>query len=312
VLNTTKVSTLASASLRDGLEHLTGFLDYLQAECGLALNTRKAYRRDLLKLLDHLAERGLTQLSQMTSADVELFVRQLHDAQLAEATIVRALAATRMFCRYLVQMRILPSDISDGVEGPKRPRHLPAVLSAEAVDALLNAPDPAQDMHALRDQAMLLMLYATGMRASELTRLVMTDVNFSLGIVRVLGKGHKERLVPVAPKALAAVETYLQDSRPQLIRHEVQTLFVSRTGREMSREDVYRLVRKYVKRAAIRTKVSPHTLRHSFATQLLSNGADLRSVQEMLGHSDVSTTQIYTHVDAERIRAVHQQFHPRA
>ncbi len=310
--STTKASPSASVSLRDGVEHLTGFLDYLQAECGLAVNTRKAYRRDLHKFFEHLSSRKVTQLAEITVDDIEMFVRHLHSCQLAEASIVRALAATRMFSRYLVQIRVLPSDISDGVEGPKRPRHLPAVLSGDAVTALINAPDVAEDTHALRDRAMLLMLYATGMRASELTALAITDLNVSLGVVRVLGKGNKERLVPVAPVAQEAVATYLQDYRPQLVRHEVDTLFLSRTGRPMSREDVYRLVRKYVKRAAIRSKVSPHTLRHSFATQLLSNGADLRSVQEMLGHSDVSTTQIYTHVDAERIRSVHRQFHPRA
>ncbi len=310
--STMKASTLASVSLRDGLEHLTGFLDYLQAECGLAVNTRKAYRRDLRKLFDHLASRNVTELRQMSANDIETFVRHLHSCQLAEASVVRALAATRMFCRYLVQMRVLSTDISDGVEGPKRPRHLPAVLSGDAVNALINAPDLAEDTHAIRDRAMLLMLYATGMRASELAGLTLTDLNFSLGVVRVLGKGSKERLVPVAEVAMEAVQTYLDEYRPQLVRHEVDTLFLSRTGRPMSREDVYRLVRKYVRRAAIRSKVSPHTLRHSFATQLLSNGADLRSVQEMLGHSDVSTTQIYTHVDAERIRSVHRQFHPRA
>ena len=291
---------------------LATFLDYLQAECGLADNTRKAYDRDLRRFLSHGVTGGLTALGELSVGHIEVFLRYLRGEGLNDSSICRSLAAVRMFCRFLVIERVLSRDSSDGIDPPKKWRRLPGVLSDEGVQALILAPDAEKDVHVLRDRAILMMLYATGMRASEVVSLELEDVNHNLGVVRVLGKGNKERIIPAAEGALASVDTYCREYRSQLKRHDIATLFLSRSGRPMIREDIYRLVRKYVKRAAIRTKVSPHTLRHSFATQLLVNGADLRSVQEMLGHSDVSTTQIYTHIDTERIRAVHKQFHPRA
>jgi integrase/recombinase XerD len=217
-----------------------------------------------------------------------------------------------MFCRYLVLQGVLVHDPSGSIDSPKMWHRLPTVLDDQAVRLLLEAPDPGQDSHALRDRALLILLYATGMRASELGNLKTTDVNFNLGIVRVLGKGAKERIVPVADEALAGLREYIQQYRPVLQRDaETKTLFLSRTGRGLSREDIYRIVRKYVRRAALRGNVTPHTLRHCFATQLLANGADLRSVQEMLGHADIATTQVYTHVDAARLKAIHKKFHPR-
>jgi integrase/recombinase XerD len=180
------------------------------------------------------------------------------------------------------------------------------------VELLLDAPDSAQDVHALRDRAILILLYATGMRAAELTGLKMGDLNARIGVVRVLGKGSKERIIPVADEAIQVVGRYVQEHRPLLAgRCDSGHLFLSRTGRGLLREDVFRIVVKYVQRVALRGNVTPHTLRHSFATQLLKGGADLRSVQEMLGHADIGTTQIYTHVDAERLKAIHKRFHPR-
>jgi integrase/recombinase XerD len=291
---------------------LATFLDYLQAECGLSLNTRKAYDRDLRRFLTHVTEAGVSELRDLSATHVETFLRYLRAEELGDASVARALAAVRMFCRFLVIERVLQRDISDGIDSPKQWKRLPGVLSDEGVHALIDAPDAGQDVHVLRDRAILMLLYATGMRASEVVSLELDDVNFNLGVVRVIGKGNKERIIPAASEALDAVSEYIRRYRSQLMRHSLATLFLSRSGRPMIREDIYRLVRKYVQRAAIRTKVSPHTLRHSFATQLLVNGADLRSVQEMLGHSDVSTTQIYTHIDTERIRTIHQKFHPRA
>ncbi len=300
------------AQLRNAATHLAGFLDYLQVECGLAANTRKAYHRDLSRLLTHLTASGLDSLGNLSTMHLESFLRAMADSGLAEASVARSLAAVRMFCRYLVLHRVLPRDVSAVVGSPKKWSRLPTVLPDHAVRELLAEPNTVQDVHALRDRAILTLLYATGMRAGELVGIKIDDLNFNLGVVRVLGKGNKERIIPVAQEAMATVREYLDDYRPLLRTGPSTAMFLSRTGRPMAREDVFRLVGKYVRRTSLRGKISPHTLRHSFATQLLSNGADLRSVQEMLGHVDVSTTQIYTHVDSTRLKAIHQRFHPRA
>jgi integrase/recombinase XerD len=282
---------------------LADFLDYLQAECGLAHNTRLAYQRDLRHFFAFLGEAFPGwKLGGLTARHIEAFLRSGRKRNLATASIARSLAAVRTFCRHLVLQQVLPHDASDSLDSPKKWHRLPDVLDDQAVRHLLNAPDAGQDSHALRDRAILILLYATGMRASELAGLKLSDVNFHLGVVRVLGKGGKERIVPVAEEALSAVRYYARQYRPSLLGGaDPKELFVSRTGRPLPREDVFRIVRKYVRRAALRGHVGPHTLRHCFATQLLSNGADLRSVQEMLGHADVATTQIYTHVDAGRL-----------
>jgi len=301
-----------SARLRNTAGLLGGFLDYLQVECGLAINTRKAYHRDLEMFIAHLDEdRALTDLKDLTPTHIESFLRALAVDGLADSSIARRLAAVRMFCKYLVLHRVLERDVSAGIGAPKKWNRLPTVLPDDAVRRLLDEPSESTDVHAARDRAILTLLYATGMRASELAGLAVTDVNFNLGVARVMGKGAKERIVPVADKALAVLDDYLRAYRPLLIGPPSSALFLSRTGRPMAREDIFRLVRKYVRRTAMSGKVSPHTLRHSFATQMLSNGADLRSVQEMLGHADIATTQVYTHVDSARIKAIHKRFHPR-
>jgi len=297
---------------RDADLHLRGFLDYLQAECGLALNTRKAYRRDLARFFACLACGGADDLKDLAARDIEHFLIQSKADGLAVSSIVRALAAVRMFCRYLVLVRVLERDVSDTIDTPKKWRHLPSVLDDPGVRQLIAAPDDGLDGLALRDRAMLLLLYATGMRAGELSGLKINDLNYNLGVVRVFGKGSKERIVPVANEAIQAVRDYISRLRPTLSNDpRQQALFVSKSGQVLPREDVFRIVRKYVARAALRGNVTPHTLRHCFATQLLSHGADLRSVQEMLGHADIATTQIYTHVDAARLKSIHKQFHPR-
>ena len=292
--------------------HLRAFLDYLQAECGLATNTREAYGRDLKYFLGHLSDQKVQDISHILPRHVEGFLREAHRGGLAPSSTARRLASIRMFCRYLVIERVLDRDVSAGVNAPKKWSRLPTVLSEESVQSLLDSPQVEQDAYALRDRAMLIVLYATGIRASELTGMKLGDVNHRLGVVRVLGKGSKERIVPLAESAREAVVQYIEQERHRVLRDPAeQTLFVSRTGKPLTREDVYRIVRKYVLRTAQRSNVSPHTLRHSFATQLLTHGADLRSVQEMLGHADIATTQIYTHVDASRLSAIHKKFHPR-
>jgi integrase/recombinase XerD len=324
--------------------HLRGFLDYLQAECGLALNTRKAYRRDLGKLFAFLETDGARGLKDLSSGRLAAFLSSASHGGLSASSVSRAAAAIRTFCRYLVLQQFLREDPSANVEAPKKWHRLPTVLNEQAADALLAAPNPEEDPYADRDRAMLALLYASGLRASELAGLKVTDLNASLGVLRVLGKGSRERIVPVAQRAIELVQTYLRNSRltgchaltrlrgracepapcpPARTRESMapsvdraarpcDALFLSRAGRPLAREDVFRIVRKYVRRAALRGNVSPHTLRHCFATQLLSHGADLRSVQEMLGHANIATTQIYTHVDASRLKAIHKKFHPRA
>jgi integrase/recombinase XerD len=296
----------------DTSAQLAGFSDYLQAECGLSLNTRKAYGRDLRRFFDYLGDCGLTDIRSLATSHIEGLLRHCRSVELSVATTARHLAAVRMFCKYLVMQHILERDVASSVETPKQWHRLPTVLDNASALGLVYSPEEAQDNFALRDRSILAMLYATGIRASEAAGLAATDVNFHLGIIRVLGKGNKERIVPVAAEALKVLEAYLRQERPTLVMHgKSNTLFLSRTGKPLAREDIFRIVRKYVRRQALRGRVSPHTLRHAFATQLLSRGADLRSVQEMLGHADIATTQIYTHVDANRLKAVHKQFHPR-
>lgn len=301
-----------SAPLPDALPHLVGFLDYIQAECGLAVNTRKAYQRDLRRFLTFLTTQNLAALKDLKPINIELFLKHCKTDGLAISSIGRALAAVRMFCRYLVIQRVLESDVSDVIDTPRKWKYLPTVLDDQAVRQLLAQPEAQTDRMGLRDRAMLAMLYACGVRASELAGLKTLDVNFDVGVARVMGKGSKERIVPVAQAALDAVRQYLREARPSLPGSAEQAnLFLSRTGQPLSREDVFRTVRKYVQRAGLRGNVTPHTLRHCFATHLLAHGADLRSVQEMLGHADIATTQIYTHIDASRLKGIHKKFHPR-
>ncbi len=311
---TTRKPPLPSASSLppDARGHLRGFLDYLQAECGLAQNTRRAYRRDLCRFLAQLDDAAAGDLSRLTAAHVERFLVACRREGLAVASVARGLAAVRMFCRYLVLQHVLPRDVSDVIDAPKKWNRLPTILDDRHVRTLLAEPDDAQDVHALRDRAILTLLYATGMRAAELAGLKVPDLNHTLGVVRVLGKGGKERIIPVADAALDEVRRYVEGDRAAQVGDDrTGPLFLSRSGRALGREDVYRTVRKYVRRAALRGNVTPHTLRHAFATQLLARGAGLRSVQEMLGHADISTTQVYTHLDAARLKAIHKQFHPR-
>jgi len=292
---------------------VTEFLDYLQVECGLSANTRLAYGRDLRGLLTSLAEQGAA-LASLQPTHLEGYLRWARKSRLAASSVARSIAAIRMFCRWLVLQRVLDRDVSQHVDSPRKWHRLPTVLDDASVRLLLDAARSNPRLGP-RDYAMLALLYAAGVRASELTGLDVNDVNFSLGILRVLGKGSKERIVPAAQESLDAVNHYLAALRPALAARSAQhtdRLFLSVRGKPLCRADVYDLVRKYVRQAALRGHVSPHTLRHCFATQMLTHGADLRSVQEMLGHADISTTQIYTHVDSSRLKAIHKKFHPRA
>jgi integrase/recombinase XerD len=286
------------------------FLDYLFIECGLAGSTVEAYKRDLRDFWHHLEERDV-EAGDIGIDDVQSHVIQLHDRGLSVSSIARRLATIKVFLRHLQSSGVLRRDVASLVESPKRWRTIPNTLRYKQVEAILQAPDPCDDLY-LRDVALLELLYATGLRASEVVDLTLEQINLSLGYIRCIGKGRKERIVPLGRAAIDAVDEYLELLRPRLLgdRHH-RALFLSRTGRPLDRTNIWRLVRKYAEAAGIDQRVYPHTFRHCFATHLLAGGADLRIVQELLGHADVTTTQIYTHVDETQLKQVHRTYHPR-
>lgn len=287
------------------------FLSELWAEAGLAENTISAYRTDLVCFADFVECSNLDFRS-IAPVDVQAFLVALKSRDgLAISSIARRSVALKIFCRWCYQNRHIDRDVSSLMEMPKKWKTLPHVLNYRQVDTLLGLPED-DDPLALRDRAILELFYATGVRVSELVGLRIEDVRLDMGYLRCMGKGRRERVVPVGERAVEAVREYLDTLRPQLADgHSTDRLFLSRTGRPIDRTNCWRLVVKYARRMGITGKLSPHTLRHCFATHLLAGGADLRVVQEMLGHADIATTQIYTHVDHSRLKAVHQKFHPR-
>jgi integrase/recombinase XerD len=282
---------------------------YLASERGLAENSLHAYRRDLEDLDAFLSARDLA-LSTAAADDFRAYLQSQTRQRKSTKTVARRLAAIRVFLRYQTAQGDDKQSILQQLERPKPERSLPKVLSKSQVNQLIGAPDPDSRFFA-RDVAILELLYSSGLRASELCDLKLRDVNTSVGCVRVLGKGMKERIVPLGRASVEAIGRYLTESRPKFDKHHSERLFLSRTGKPMDRIALWMLVEKYGRKSGLLNEVSPHTLRHCFATHLIGGGADLRIVQELLGHSDISTTQIYTHVDQSRLKAVHQKFHPR-
>lgn len=287
------------------------FLDYLTVEAGLSDNTILAYGRDLKSFLTYCKSNKIDQLQQIKPTLIRDYMRILTQSQMGEGSIKRSLVAIRMFLRFAKLTGLVEDDFTGILESPKIWQRLPIVCSKQQVVDLLNAPDPGEPFY-LRDKAMLELLYAAGMRAGELAGLKSSDLNLDIGYLRCLGKGSRERVIPIGKVAIAATAEYLKSLRPRLIGpFSDNFLLLSRTGRPMSRIEIWRLVKKYAARAGMPRNLTAHTLRHCFATHLLRGGADLRSVQEMLGHVDIATTQIYTHVDQERLREIHKKFHPR-
>ncbi len=288
------------------------FLNYLTVEAGLSENTILAYGRDLKAFLQYCQSQKISRLGQIKPAVVHKYMRILDEnASKAEGSIKRALVAIRMFLRFARMMGLVEDDFTAILESPKIWQRLPVICSKNKVISIINAP-LADEPYYFRDKAMLELLYATGVRASELAGLKVSDLNLDIGYLRCLGKGSRERIIPLGRAAIAATVDYLQKLRPELAKpHSGDFLLLSRTGRPMSRIEIWRLIKKYAARAGMPKNLTVHTLRHCFATHLLAGGADLRSVQEMLGHVDIATTQIYTHVDQERLRRIHKQFHPR-
>jgi integrase/recombinase XerD len=286
------------------------FLAYLLVEKGLTRNTLEAYSRDISAYLDFLEGSGCREPGQVKPANVANFIAGLKASGLAPRSRARALSAVRMFHRFLVIENYCQLNPTSVIESPRVPGKLPSVLSMNDVEALLNAPS-GSSLADIRDRAMLQLLYATGLRVSELVSLRISDVNLQAGYLMTSGKGEKERLIPVGEAAKTAMAEYLIASRGGANPAESRFLFLSRFGEKMSRQAFWNIIKKRALEAGIMKSISPHTLRHSFATHLLENGADLRSVQMMLGHADLATTQIYTHVSGDRLKKIHKQLHPR-
>ena len=284
------------------------YCSYLRAERGLAENTLLAYRADLARFARWVADSALPDYLRPTIHDLTRFISFLHDEQLAPVSIARHLVALRMFFRYLRLEERTDQSTVDLISNPKHWQRIPQVLSPEKVTELLEAPR-AQDRFYLRDRAVLETLYATGCRASEVIGLTLDNVFLDQKFLKCTGKGNKQRLVPLGGPAIAAIRTYLGE--PRAGASATGCVFVSRTGRPLCRIILWKIVKKYAQRVGLHPDVSPHTLRHSFATHLLAGGADLRVVQELLGHSSIATTQRYTHVDTSRLKLLHAQFHPR-
>lgn len=290
---------------------LGGFLNYLKAECGLAANTVAAYRRDLTRFLAWYPEHGPARLQDVELALFTQYLADLRESGLAVSTQGRHLVSIKMFFRYLMLEGIVRESVVDLLNGPKLWEQLPKVLSPEKVDALLAAPD-WEDRFPRRDRAILAMLYATGCRATEVCTMTLRDVRLDEGFCRCLGKGNKERLVSLNPLAIQRVREYLEHERAKLgATSDDAPLFLSGRGRRISRLFVWKLVKRSALRAGISRSVSPHTLRHSFATHMLAGGAEIRALQELMGHASIRTTQIYTHVDHSRLKSIHEQCHPR-
>jgi integrase/recombinase XerD len=286
------------------------FLNHLRVEKGLAKNTIQAYSQDLTRFLAFLESHGDVSPLALTRDYLSEYIGSL-EGLLSKRSAARNLSALKQFFRFLVASGMIEANPARLLSAPKIPLRLPKVLSPSEVELLLAQPDPAA-RSGRRDQAMLELLYATGLRVSELVGLKVQNVNLEAGFVRTLGKGSKERVVPMGTKAVEALREYLLDERPALLRNRTSPyVFLNLRARPMTRQGFWKIIRQYGARAGIPKEITPHMLRHSFATHLLQYGADLRSVQVMLGHSDISTTQIYTHVTRERLKEIHEKCHPR-
>lgn len=291
------------------IDHFTHFL---AVEKGLSANTLESYQRDLVMYASYLRDNGVIDVQDTSRAHIIGYLMMLQEKGRATATLSRNMASIRAFYQFLVRDKFISNDPSIHLETPKIEKRLPKVLSIQDVELLLECPDLGEPA-GMRDKAMLELLYATGIRVSELVNLNISDVNLEMGFLKCMGKGSKERIIPLGRIAIEVVRTYIQIGRTQLMKTSTDhALFLNHLGKRITRQGFWKIIKKYAQKAGIRVEITPHTLRHSFATHLLENGADLRSVQEMLGHADISTTQIYTHITRTRIKDVYAKTHPRA
>ncbi len=290
---------------------LDQFFHYLIVEKGLSKKTIEAYSHDLNRFVDHLRNKGIPDVEKAGKLDMRAFLISLKRQGLSSRTIARNLVALRTFFRFLIQEGRLEVSPAEELESPATAKKLPEILTLKEVERLLEQPN-TQTLLGMRDRAMLELLYATGMRVSELVQLPMNQMNLEGGYVLLYGKGSKERVVPLGSEAMKWAALYMKTTRGKLTKgKESPFLFINRSGKGMSRQRVWKSMKEYGLKAGIKKRIAPHLLRHSFASHLLERGADLRSVQMMLGHSDISTTQIYTHVAGERLKKIHQRHHPR-
>ena len=291
---------------------LESFLDYISLERGLSINTRKAYADDIKQFLDSLAQKGVSSLNQVSRKQILDHLMAMKARGMSTNSISRHLVSIKVFFRYLQQEGLLDRNVTDTMDSPRLWKILPDTLSEKEVDLLLAAPDMRKPL-GVRDRAILELFYASGLRVSELAGLQLPDLHTDDGYIRVIGKGRKERVIPVAGESIRLLNRYLEEVRPLLCENpHLQNVFVSKRETALCRQRLWQIIKKYTQDAGIMKNVTPHTLRHSFASHLLDNGAPLRVIQEMLGHADIATTQIYTHVNPARLKSIHQQFHPRA
>lgn len=292
---------------------LKDYITFLRIEKNLSTNTIEAYQRDLKRYLHFLeADVSITDLNQIKQKHIRKYIRILNDVHLSVTSINRAFSSIRSFHNYLSGEEIIKSNPALLLDTPKAPRKLPTVLSAQEIDTILDVVDVSKEL-GIRDLAVLEILYSGGLRVSELCDLKLTDILLDAEMLRVTGKGNKQRLVPLGPRAIKCLDKYFKNVRPSFARKNKNQgrIFLSKNGNPLTRMMVWLIIKKWVSLTDIKKDISPHTLRHSFATHLLEGGADLRAVQEMLGHADISTTQIYTHLDKEYLKEVHRTFHPR-
>ena len=290
---------------------LDNFINYLSIERGLAKNTLDAYRRDLNKYFSFVKKKGIADITKSDREGISSFLFAQKDKGLSMNSISRNLVAIKVFHRFLVREGHCKVDPTSLLESPKLWSRIPEVLSQSEVKSLIEAIHP-RGWQGIRDRAILELMYGSGMRVSEVVNLKVSDLHFDIGFVRCMGKGQKERIIPIGKSADLALRRYIDKTRGKLAKkHDTSFLFLSRIGKKISRQSIWKIVKKYAKVTKIKKSIKPHTLRHSFATHLLEKGADLRSVQEMLGHSNISTTQIYTHVNKDRLKMIHHKFHPR-
>jgi integrase/recombinase XerD len=291
---------------------LESYTNYLVVEKGLSANTLESYKRDLVKFIDFMKKNNIIKPEEVNRDALNLFIMELRKKGRATSTISRCMASIRSFFNFLLNEGVIDDNPALDLESPRIEKKLPRVLTTKEVDLLLCQPKPGEQ-HALRDRAMLELLYASGIRVSELIDLNLSDFNPEVGYLRCRGKGMKERIVPIGSIAINHVNEYLNNCRNKLLRKNGEVaLFVNHHGARLTRQGFWKILKKYARKSNINGEITPHTLRHSFATHLIENGADLRSVQEMLGHSDISTTQIYTQITRRKIREVYDKSHPRA
>lgn len=297
---------------RTAINHLIDqYINYLLVEKGLSNATISSYSADLLRFSEFLVSKKITGIEEADTVAILKYLIDLRDDGLDIRSRARHLVTLRGFYRFLISEKIISKDPVRLIDLPKFGFKLPHVLSVDEISVLLNTPDPEKPKGA-RDAAMLELLYAAGLRVSELLHVKIRDLNLESGFVRVMGKGSKERIIPIGSHAITKLDAYIKHARPKLLKHHTSSyVFAVRAGKPMTRQGFWKLVRQYAKAAGYEKKISPHTFRHSFATHLLEGGADLRAVQMMLGHSDISTTQIYTHVARDHMKRMHEKFHPR-